>query len=156
MQKIFLTFFYSGLLKPAPGTWGSIAGAIPGILILYTLGDTTLFLASILLFLVSIKIIDNYEKNGGEHDTSSIVIDEVAGVWLAISISSNTWLQMILSVIFFRMFDILKPSIIGKIDRDVKGGLGVMGDDMVAGAFGGLLSAIIYYVLTKFTDFTIF
>ena len=84
------------------------------------------------------------------HDDKSIVIDEVAGVWLALSLSSSTWFSFLLSVIFFRIFDIFKPSIIGRIDRNVKGGLGVMGDDIVAGIFAGLLSAICYGVVLKF------
>ena len=83
------------------------------------------------------------------HDHGSIVIDEVAGVWLAISISGATAVQFALSVLFFRVFDIWKPSVIGRIDRNVKGGLGVMGDDMLAGLFAGLLSAICYEAATK-------
>ncbi|AHE93748.1 TPA: phosphatidylglycerophosphatase A [Campylobacter fetus subsp. venerealis] len=149
MQKLFLTFFYVGLMKPAPGTWGSIAGAVIAVLILKYLGAQTLFLASILLFLASINIINKYEETTKEHDQSHIVIDEVAGVWLAISISSASWLAIILSVIFFRILDITKPSIIGRVDKNVKGGLGVMGDDMIAGAFAGLMSAICYWVLLK-------
>lgn len=147
MQKLFLTFFYIGLLKPAPGTWGSIAGAIVAFAILHFLGGQTLFLASILLFLASINIINDYEKKIGIHDSSHIVIDEVAGVWLAISISGSTYVSIILSVVFFRLLDITKPSIIGRIDKNVKGGLGVMGDDMAAGAFAGLLSATATYFL---------
>ena len=53
-------------------------------------------------------------------------------------------------VMFFRIFDITKPSIIGKIDKKTKGGLGVMLDDMLAGLFAGLLSAVIYGFLLKF------
>ncbi|MBR8462651.1 phosphatidylglycerophosphatase A [Campylobacter sp. faydin G-24] len=149
MQKLFLTFFGIGLLPKAPGTWGSIAGAIVAYLVLLAFSNTTLFLASILLFLVSISIINEYEKSVGEHDSSHIVIDEVAGVWLAIAISGGTITQILLSFVFFRVLDITKPSIIGRIDKDVKGGLGVMGDDMVAGFFAGLMSAIIYGICLK-------
>ncbi|CUU67851.1 phosphatidylglycerophosphatase A [Campylobacter hyointestinalis subsp. hyointestinalis] len=147
MQKLFLTFFGTGLLKPAPGTWGSLAGAVFGVLIFKFIGDQTLFLASLLLFLASIKVINDYESKTGSHDANHIVIDEVAGVWLTISISGETWMQIALSIIFFRVLDITKPSIIGRIDKNVKGGLGVMGDDMVAGLFAGLLSAIVYQAI---------
>ncbi|AII14331.1 phosphatidylglycerophosphatase A [Campylobacter iguaniorum] len=150
MQKLFLTFFGVGLLKPAPGTWGSIAGAVIALPILFYIGDQTLFMASILLFLASIKIINDYESKTNEHDQSHIVIDEVAGVWLAMAISGASWTQIILSIAFFRLLDITKPSIIGRIDKNVKGGLGVMGDDMVAGLFAGLLSAISYKLITSF------
>ena len=150
MQKLFLTFFGLGLLPKAPGTWGSIAGAVVAYFVLYFLSSTTLFLASILLFLVSISVIDDFEKKVNSHDESFIVIDEVAGVWLAIAISGVTISQLVLSLVLFRVFDIKKPSIIGRIDRNVKGGLGVMGDDMVAGFFAGIISAMIYGVAMKF------
>ena len=145
MQKLFLTFFGFGLLPKAPGTWGSVAGAVVAYFVLYFFSATTLLLA-----LVSISIIDDFEKKVNSHDESFIVIDEVAGVWLAIAISGATISQLVLSLVLFRVLDIKKPSIIGRIDRNVKGGLGVMGDDMVAGFFAGIISAMIYGVAMKF------
>ncbi|WP_169777707.1 phosphatidylglycerophosphatase A family protein [Campylobacter mucosalis] len=150
MQRVFLTFFGAGLSPKAPGTAGSIAAAIVAFFVLKFFSATTLFLATILISLVAINAINEYEKQTGEHDHQSIVIDEVAGVWLAFVISGTTITQMILSLIFFRIFDITKPSIIGRIDRNVKGGLGVMGDDLVAGFVAGIASAMIYGVLLKF------
>ena len=150
MRKLFLTFFYSGLAPKAPGTFGTFAGAIVGIGILGLAPVTTLLLLTVLLTIVAIREIDKEEKESGIHDASSIVIDEVAGIWLAFTISSGTWIQIILSIAFFRLYDIWKPSIIGRIDRDVKGGLGVMGDDIIAGIFAGLSSSIVYGVLLRF------
>ena len=150
MRKLFLTFFYSGLAPFAPGTFGTVAGAILGIGLLKVAPVMTLILLSVLLTIVAIKEIDLEEKESGIHDSSSIVIDEVVGVWIALIISGTTWTQIILSVILFRFFDIVKPSIIGRIDKNVKGGLGVMGDDIIAGIFAGLSSSIIYGVLLKF------
>ena len=150
MQKLFLTFFGFGLFPKAPGTWGSVAGAVAAYFVLYFFSATTLLLASILLFLVSISVIDDFEKKINSHDESFIVIDEVAGVWLAIAISGATISQLVLSLVLFRALDIKKPSIIGRIDRNVKGGLGVMGDDMVAGFFAGIISAMIYGIAMKF------
>ena len=150
MQKLFLTFFGFGLLPKAPGTWGSVAGAVAAYFVLYFFSSTTLLLASILLFLVSISVIDDFEKKVNSHDESFIVIDEVAGVWRAIAISGATISQLVLSLVLFRVLDIKKPSIIGRIDRNVKGGLGVMGDDMVAGFFAGIISAMIYGIAMKF------
>lgn len=149
MQKLFLTFFYTGLSPKAPGTVGSIAAALAAYLILLVLPPETLFLSSFLLFAASIGVINKYEEQTGVHDDKSIVIDEVAGVWLALSMSSITVLQFVLSVVFFRILDITKPSIIGRVDRNVKGGLGVMGDDMLAGFFAALMSAITYGLLVK-------
>lgn len=150
MQKLFLTFFGAGLLKPAPGTWGTLAAALVGIPILKYLSAETLFLISVLILLIAINVINDYEKKTGIHDHGSIVIDEAVGVWLAMSVSGQSWLAIILSIVFFRFFDIYKPSIIGRIDRNIKGGLGVMCDDVVAGGFAGLLSLMCIGAMIKF------
>ncbi len=148
MQKLFLTFFYSGLSPYAPGTAGSILAGIIGFIFLQFFHTDTLFLLTILLTIIGIKEIDKYEKKSKTHDDKSIVIDEVAGLWLAFVLSSATTIQILLSFIYFRLFDIWKPSLIGKIDKDVKGGLGVMGDDILAGVLAGISSALTYYVIS--------
>ena len=158
MNKLFLTFFYSGLLRPAPGTWGSFFGLILGVLIAYFLGITTLFLLAILISLIAIKEVNVYEANGGEHDNSSIVIDEVIGIWITLSMGlainlengGMSYLVVLLSFIYFRLFDIYKPSLIGKIDREVKGGYGVVLDDVLAGFFAGLLTLMSIGAMMKF------
>ena len=75
-------------------------------------------------------------------------------MWIALSIcginSENLIYMAPLAFIFFILFDIWKPSIIGKIDRDVKGGLGVMGDDIVAGIAAGIATAGVYHLIEKF------
>lgn len=150
MQKLFITFFYLGLSKKAPGTVGTLGGAVVGWAILQYFSNQTLFLATILLSLIAINQIDLYEQKTNSHDDKSIVIDEVAGIWLAFVISGGSIAQMILSVIFFRIFDIKKPSLIGKIDLHVKGGLGVMGDDLLAGLVAGICSLGTFEFAQKF------
>ncbi len=150
MRRIFLTFFYSGLLPKAPGTWGTLLGAFFAVLILQFLSIETLFFGMILITIIAIKEIDKEEKQSGIHDSSEIVIDEVAGVWLALVLSGATVTQIILSILFFRVLDIWKPSVIGRIDREVKGGLGVMGDDLLAGMFAGICSAGVYQLFGYF------
>jgi len=151
MRKLFLTFFYSGLLPKAPGTWGTLAGLIVAWFIVQYLGFETLFLATILITLVSFREIDLYEKEVGEHDSKEIVIDEVAGIWLSICITAATTpIYFALNFIFFRIFDIWKPSIIGRIDKEAKGGYGVMGDDLLAGVFGAICSGAAYMLIEKF------
>ncbi len=150
MRKLFLTFFYLGLSPKAPGTVGTLGGALAGWAILHFFSNQTLFLSTILLSIVAISEIDKYEKQTHSHDDKSIVIDEVAGIWLAFVLSGATMMQMFLSVIFFRLFDILKPSLVGKIDKHVKGGLGVMGDDLLAGVLAGICSAGVYMLMLKF------
>ncbi len=148
MRRAFLTFFYTGLSQKAPGTMGSLLTLAFGVFIVKFLTLETLFLGALLLTLAGIKEINAYEVEGGKHDDKSIVIDEVVGMWLALVLSSTTWIQIVLSFLFFRLFDIWKPSIIGKIDQNVKGGLGVMGDDILAGMFAGICSAGVYHLFT--------
>ncbi|MCH9814721.1 MAG: phosphatidylglycerophosphatase A [Epsilonproteobacteria bacterium] len=150
MRRAFLTFFYTGLLPKAPGTWGTLAGAAVGALILYYLSLETLFLSMVLITIIAVREIDKEEAESGIHDASEIVIDEVAGIWLAMAMSGATLTQIVLSIIYFRILDIWKPSVIGRVDKHVKGGMGVMGDDLLAGVFAGILSAGTYQVLGYF------
>ncbi len=98
----------------------------------------TLFLAAILIGLIAIAQIDKEEEESKIHDSSYIVIDELVGMWLAMAISGLSLAGVVLSFIFFRIYDITKPSLIGKIDKEVKGGLGVVTDDALAGVLAGL------------------
>jgi phosphatidylglycerophosphatase A len=157
MQKIFLTFFYSGFCPKAPGTAGTILGALAAWILLIILGGVgssvsifLLFLLTVLISVAAIDVINKYEVKSGIHDHQQIVIDEVVGVWLAICVSFSTGiLQILLCVIFFRIFDIKKPSIIGRVDKNVKGGLGVVGDDLIAGLFAGIISAGVWQLISK-------
>lgn len=98
----------------------------------------TLFLAAVLIGLIAIAQIDKEEEESKIHDSSYIVIDELVGMWLAMAISGLSLEGVVLSFIFFRIYDITKPSLIGKIDKEVKGGLGVVADDALAGVLAGL------------------
>ncbi|PIF04077.1 MAG: phosphatidylglycerophosphatase A [Arcobacter sp.] len=154
MRKFFLTLGYSGLSPKAPGTVGSFISLLLALFLLQYISITTLFLLALLICVLAVKQIDSYEKEVGEHDSSEIVIDELAGMWIALGIanaSSDNYTIAILAFIYFRLFDIFKPSIIGKIDRDIKGGWGVMGDDMLAGLFAGLCTSMTYFLLLKYS-----
>ncbi len=149
VRKIFLTLFYSGLSPKAPGTAGSIVALIMGMAALEVLNASNIFMIAILVTVIAVKQIDIYEKEVGIHDGKEIVIDEFAGMWFALSIAgvgAGNWTMGIIAFIFFRIFDIWKPSLIGKIDRDVKGGWGVMGDYLLAGLFAGLCTSMTYYL----------
>ncbi len=159
LQKLFLTFFGAGLSPKAPGTVGTLASLPVGLAILYYFGIETLFSFTLAITLIGIFEINKYEKNTGLHDQQHIVIDEAAGMWIALMIAHSTAITMtypyaeVLAIIFsfaaFRLFDIWKPSTIGWIDRELKGGMGVMLDDVLAGVAGGLLSAVILMGIGK-------
>ncbi len=110
----------------------------------------TLFLAAVLIGLIAIAQIDKEEEESKIHDSSYIVIDELVGMWLAMAISGLSLAGVILSFIFFRFYDITKPSLIGKIDKEVKGGLGVVADDALAGVLAGLSVLLIINILGFF------
>ncbi len=163
MNRFFITLGYSGLAPFAPGTVGTLVSLPLGMLILIYFDAYTLFLATTLISIVAIKQINKYEELTGTHDDKSIVIDELAGMWFALSVApaisigiseisnieNGFLIQSILSFALFRYFDIKKPSIIGRIDREAKGGIGVMGDDIIAGFAAGILSSVIWQVVLK-------
>ncbi len=153
MNKIkwfILTGFYSGLLPKAPGTWGSIVGTVIAYLVIkfFPTPNQTLLMLAMLFFVIGVKFTDEYEKNGGIHDDKRIVIDEIAGILIAIGLlgdlKNDTLIKIFFAFVAFRIFDIWKPSIIGRIDKKLKGGLGVMADDALAGIFGAILAGIFY------------
>ncbi|GHP75639.1 phosphatidylglycerophosphatase A [Helicobacter pylori] len=137
LRACFLTLFFSGYSKKAPGTIGSLVALLLGLPILI-FSANTLFLAAVLIGLIAITQIDKEEEESKIHDSSYIVIDELVGMWLAMAISGLSLAGVILSFIFFRFYDITKLSLIGKIDKEVKGGLGVVADDALAGVLAGL------------------
>jgi phosphatidylglycerophosphatase A len=150
-----ITGFFSGLLPKAPGTWGSLVATILAyfIIIFFPNPYTTIWLLVIFFSIIGYKFINEYENSGGIHDDKRIVIDEFAGVLISIGMLGNlkedTLIKLMLAFISFRILDIYKPSVIGKIDKKAPGGLGVMGDDIIAGIFGGIMAGILYIIYLK-------
>ncbi len=149
LRACFLTLFFSGYSKKAPGTVGSLVALLLGLPVLI-FSANTLFLATILIGLIAIAQIDKEEEESKIHDSSYIVIDELVGMWLAMAISGLSLAGVVLSFIFFRIYDITKPSLIGKIDKEVKGGLGVVADDALAGVLAGLSALLAINILGFF------
>ncbi|MEJ8577683.1 phosphatidylglycerophosphatase A [Helicobacter pylori] len=149
LRTCFLTLFFSGYSKKAPGTIGSLVALLLGLPILI-FSANTLFLGAVLIGLIAIAQIDKEEEETKRHDSSYIVIDELVGMWLAMAISGLSLAGVILSFIFFRIYDITKPSLIGKIDKEVKGGLGVVADDALAGVLAGLSALLVINILGFF------
>ncbi|WQX09958.1 phosphatidylglycerophosphatase A [Helicobacter pylori] len=149
LRACFLTLFFSGYSKKAPGTIGSLVALLLGLPVLI-FSANTLFLGAIFIGLIAITQIDKEEEESKIHDSSYIVIDELVGMWLAMAISGLSLAGVILSFIFFRIYDITKPSLIGKIDKEVKGGLGVVADDALAGILAGLSVLLVIHILGFF------
>jgi len=134
LQKLFLTFFGAGLSPKAPGTVGTLASLPVGLAILYYLGLETLFMLTLAITIIGIFEVNKYEKETGIHDHQQIVIDEAAGMWLSLMIAYSTAITM-----NYPYAQLLA----------LKGGLGVMLDDVLAGIAGGFLSVLILMGIEK-------
>lgn len=122
-----------GLVRVASGTWGSLVAVPLAYGLMLWVGPWGLALAAALVFAVGIWAA-NHVGRSGEKDSGAIVIDEVAGQWLALTTAGlNPWLFLI-GFIAFRAVDVTKPWPISWMDREIRGGLGVMIDDIAAGA----------------------
>ena len=136
-----------GLFPLAPGTIGSIFGWIIFIVLSHYI---EMISATLLIIFLSIYVTNLATKDLINKDHKSIVIDELAGIWLAmipvIYIASSQYertLYALLTLIFFRLFDIFKPYPISYIDKNFKGGFGIVLDDLIAGIFAGILTTFI-------------
>jgi phosphatidylglycerophosphatase A len=149
ISHLIATFGGVGHLRPAPGTWGSLA-ALPVALGIYWLGGVMLFALSIVVVFAAGWWATAVETKGKEdHDPSEIVIDEVAGMWIAllpVMIGAShsgagvlaLWPGWVVAFAAFRLFDITKPGPVGWADRQ-HGPFGVMLDDVIAGVLAALM-----------------
>lgn len=140
------SWFGCGFLSPAPGTWGSLGGLVCGLLILW-LGGLILLLVSILaVCFIGLWAADRFDRDLETHDSKMIVIDEVAGQWIAMIPAYGSLPLYLLSFVLFRFFDILKPWPVSYFEKDVEGAAGVMGDDIVAGIMAASGIMVLNYV----------
>ena len=129
------SWFGCGFINPAPGTWGSL-GAIPFGVALFWIGGSTLLIAAVVIVsMIGLWAADRFDKGIDGHDSKMIVIDEVAGQWIALIPAALNPSLILVAFLGFRFFDILKPWPVSFFDKKVPGSLGVMGDDILAGLF---------------------
>jgi phosphatidylglycerophosphatase A len=134
----FATLFGVGRAPFTPGTAGSVvavAGAVP-IHLLF--GSNALLALSIAAAVFGIWISGDYAHEIGRDDPSECVIDELAGQWLACALAPLTAWGYGLAFLLFRLFDMAKPWPVSAAEK-LKGGLGIVADDMVAGLIAGLV-----------------
>jgi len=140
---LFLAFgFGSGLAKKAPGTCGTMA-AIPLYLLIAQTGNLIYSLLTLVVTIAGIWICDSAADKLGEHDFGGIVWDEIAGYLITLWFIPFTWLNVGLGFVLFRFFDILKPWPIKIADRRVKGGFGIMLDDVLAAVFANIVLRLV-------------
>ena len=143
-------FLWTGFMKPAPGTWGSLA-ALPFVWLLHLVGGPWALAAAIVAgWFAGLWAIRGLLADSDSEDPSEIVIDEVVGMWIAmLPVSLGAWAMgadilalypgWIAAFLGFRLFDIWKPWLVGRADRRGDA-LGVMLDDVWAGVFAGVVT----------------
>jgi phosphatidylglycerophosphatase A len=142
------TGFGSGLIPKAPGTWGSLA-ALPFGLAMLALPTHWMAMIILISTIAGIWVCDQVCKDlGVVEDHQAIVWDEFVGMWLAMMFipSQHQLIWTLVAFAAFRFFDILKPGPIGVIDRKLKGGMGIMLDDVAAGFAALIVVQCLIYV----------
>ncbi len=150
LMRGLTTFGFVGLLRPAPGTWGSAVALGLGVAIDHYLGFFALVFATLAVTGWGFWACEIVLRDRPGEDPSEIVIDEVAGQWLTLLFPAAAFWNMglenwavvaypgwVAAFVFFRLFDIWKPWLVGRADRRGDAA-GVMLDDLWAGLFAGL------------------
>ena len=146
------TFFGAGLLKPGPGTYGSIAALLLWYGAAHAFHPTPFALAigttiaAIIAILIGIPAATIVAHESGREDPGHVVIDEVAGQLIALIFLPADWQHAALGLLLFRLFDILKPPPVRQLER-LHGGTGIMLDDVAAGVLALIVAQILLLVV---------
>ena len=150
--KIFATGFGAGYSPIAPGTMGALVGVlflVPELFKHYIISsipfliDPFFLLLILTFFFIGVKATNELESEWG-HDPQRIVIDEIVGMWVTMIAVTDTYQTLLVGFILFRIFDIWKPLGIRKMEK-LKGGWGVMMDDVLAGVYANIVLQILIY-----------
>ena len=149
IKEFLFTGFYTGYFPVAPGTAGTIAGTALYCLLYLIFGSAYLVYINIILVLVmvypAIKLGDAGEEFFAVKDAQQVVLDEMMGFWITMLFLPFSWKMVIAGLFLFRFLDIVKPWPAGKL-QDLKGGLGIMIDDYIAGIYGCIILNCVYYL----------
>jgi len=142
------TFFGVGFIKPGPGTWGSVAAVLlwAAFARFAHPSPRTLFIALLigifLTLLFGIPAASAVERESGGHDPQCVVIDEVAGQWITLLLCPVDWRHGLIALVLFRLFDIVKPFPVRRLER-LPGGWGIVFDDVAAGLYAFCIASLV-------------
>jgi phosphatidylglycerophosphatase A len=147
IKKMIATGAGLGFIPPAPGTMGALGGWIVAVALLqWSSQPYAWLLALVIVFsFLGVWSSGSLESHWGE-DPSQVVIDEIVGMWVSVIFLPPGWIPLLLAFVFFRLFDIYKPLFIRKAEQ-LKGGWGIMADDVMAGIYTNISIQLIYLVL---------
>jgi phosphatidylglycerophosphatase A len=142
------TFFGAGLMKPGPGTYGSVAALLLwyGAAYLFPVGLAGLAVgtavAALAATLIGIPAATIAARESGRKDPGFVVIDEVAGQWIALIAVRPDWRHAVLALVLFRLFDIWKPWPIRRLEQ-LPEGTGIVLDDVAAGILALVMGLVL-------------
>lgn len=135
--------FGSGLIRPAPGTWGTLFGWLLWVFVVSRFSDSGIAAILLVSFAYGCWACQRVGKELGRSDDSGMVWDEVVAFWLVLWLTPDSLWAQALAFVVFRAFDIVKPPPIGFFDAHLKNGFGVMWDDLLAAGYSLLVLAIL-------------
>lgn len=138
------TCFGIGKIRPAPGTWGTLV-AVPFAFFLAKLSPLTVMVVTFALVVFALFCCEAHERFFGAHDSQDVVIDEFVGYLIAVIWLPLTWQSFVFAFILFRFLDITKPLLIGRLDRELKGGVGTLADDVAAGIVANAILQVVFH-----------
>lgn len=143
LPRILAFGFGSGLIRPGPGTWGTLMAWVLWVVGMSRLSDT--YIAGFLLvtFVLGCWVCGRTGTQLGKSDHGGMVWDEMVAFWLVLWLTPAGWQAQLIAFVLFRFFDILKPPPIRLFDRRLKNGFGVMWDDLLAAGYSLLVIAIL-------------
>lgn len=141
--RVLALGFGAGLMRVAPGTWGTLAGWLLWVVLVSSLPQWGIAAVLVAGFFLGSWACQLTGRDMGAADHGSIVWDEIIAIWLVLWLAPTGWGFQVLAVVLFRFFDILKPPPVRYFDRRYKNGIGVMLDDILAALYSLLVIAII-------------
>ena len=143
------TGLYVGMIPRAPGTWGSLAALLPWLLI------RNLPLLPYLAVLATVFVLGFFAAGSAEKildrpDAGAIVIDEILGMFITLTLAPAHPAAWLLGFILFRIFDIAKPFPVSWFDQHIHGGIGIMMDDVIAGLYALICLQLTWLIVGRF------
>lgn len=133
----------SGLLRPAPGTWGTLLAWLMWVLVLAGRPDALILSVLVGGFVIGCLACERAGRAVGDPDHGGMVWDEIIAFWLVLWLTPDLLVAQAVAFVVFRVFDIAKPQPVRYFDRRLKGGFGVMWDDIVSAAYSLLVMAVL-------------
>jgi len=155
------TFFGAGLGKPGPGTWGSVAAVLIWAGVAFGLHPSQQSLLVLLLLGIALSIVLGVPastiaaRESAREDPGFVVIDEVAGQWIALLGIHARWQEALLALFLFRLFDITKPFGIRRLEQ-LPAGWGIIFDDVAAGLYALGVMGLLHLISHRFLHHPMF